>query len=185
MTRDMHRLISGICFLFAFAVSGCSTHESVKCEPCHCDIESSPMDGSLRFEETLPDMTAALQLFGVAEESALRSIVELAESPEHEKRLRLCDMSEQEWVAHWGGEWERQRDILTRRLTHLRFLARQLVDRAIYLNSAGEQEKAVKILTTVKRLGAANRGPGVPLVCDIVGKAIEELVDKNLAAISK
>ena len=91
-------------------------------------------------------------------------------------------MSEQEWVAHWGDAWERQRDILARRLTHLRFLANQLVGRAVYLKSLGEKQKAATILRAVKRLGAANRGPGVPLVCDIVGKAIEELADKSLAA---
>lgn len=183
MTRAKSWMMRVTCCLSAFAVSACAMNESVECAPCKCGASSTM--GAHSFDEELPDMTAALQLFGVAEESALLSIVQLAESPDHEKRLRLCDMSEEEWIAHWGSDWERQGGVLARRLTHLRFLANQLVDRAIYLKSAGEQEKAVIALTVVKRLGAANRGPGVPRICDIVGKAIEELADRNLAASSQ
>ena len=182
MTRAIRHLMYVAYCLSAFSGSGCTTHESVECRPCECGFASSSLDGDQRFEESLPDLTSALQLFGVAEDSAARAILQLAESPEHQKLLCVCDMSEQEWVAHWGDAWERQRDVLVRRLTHLRFLANQLVGRAVYLKSLGEKQKAATILRAVKRLGAANRGPGVPLVCDIVGKAIEELADKSLAA---
>lgn len=182
MTKAKCQIMVAACCLSAITVSACTMHESVECEPCQCGTALSSLDGNRRFDEVLPDMTAALQLFGVAEDSAIRVIIQLAESPEHDKLLRVCDMSEEQWVAHWGDDWQRQRDVLVRRLTDLRFLANQLVGRAAYLHGAGETDKAVKILNAVKRLGAANRGPGVPLVCDIVGKAIEELADKSLAA---
>ncbi len=182
MTKARHRLNIAVCGLLASALNACTMQEGVVCEPCQCGAASVSLEAEQRFDEVLPDMTSALQVFGVAEESAIHVIIQLSEPPGHEKRLRVCDMSEEQWVAHWGDDWQRQRDVLVRRLTDLRFLANQLVGRAAYLKSAGETDKAVKILNAVKRLGAANQGPGVPKVCDIVGKAIENLAEKNLAA---
>lgn len=183
--RVRNKVLASVVCLPSLVFVSCSTNRVGGSGPHECveaPLNASPTEASSGDQ---PGMAVALRRFREAEDSAISVILQLAESVEHEKRLRVCDLSEAEWIAQAGVHWESQRTELAGLLQDLRFLSNELVSRAAYANGAGDVRLARKYLNAAKRLGAANRGPGVPLVCDIVGKAIEELADKNLATMSE
>lgn len=126
-----------------------------------------------------PGIADTLRQFRQAADAAISIILQHADSAQHQELLRLCNMSEAEWIAHVGADFENERLVLSQQLNDLRFISNELIKRAAYANSVGDVASAKKYIRAAKRLGAANRGPGVPLICDLGGKAIEDLVDRN------
>jgi hypothetical protein len=122
-------------------------------------------------------------------EEAIQALLALYDSQAAEVCYRPCSMSEQEFVAQWGekgavwGEAFRQK--LAAQLGVLRQIARELERRAKEAAAAGDLAAATRLLETLKRVGAANRAPGLVLIAGLVGEKLEEVADAGLAELNK
>ena len=81
-------------------------------------------------------------------------------------------------------ERERVRENMIAKSTVMRDIARGIDLMAQEANAAGDWETAATMLRALKRFGAANRGPEVTKLIDLVGRAIEDLADRGLSRLN-
>jgi len=95
---------------------------------------------------------------------------------------RPYQISEQEFVAL--PDWQDRQAEMLRTQESLRELSRELYARAGQARKAGRRDEARVLLETLKRLGAANRGPDLTLLMNYLGEAMEKLADKGMAELN-
>lgn len=110
-------------------------------------------------------------------DSAIASLLDLVAMPDSVMRCRLYHMTEAEFVEHASSDRDRLRDEMLKTQSSLRSIAREMMLRGEKNETHGLQDNAKKYFVAAKRLGEANRSPAVPLLIDLVGKAIEERAD--------
>ncbi len=118
-------------------------------------------------------------------EEALSTLMTISESYAAPACYRPFDITEPQFVALPQAEREALREKMLAGLVVLRKIARELDRRAREAAAAGDPERAAKLLEVMKRLGAANRGPEVTRLVDLVGQAIEKLAERGLSELRK
>jgi len=126
-----------------------------------------------------------LDAWALGKDTAIRAILDLAESSEAENQLRLYDMTEAQFVSLPRSMQATLRTNMEEQLRALRYLAGELIIQAMKARDVGDRDGALKFLRAAKMLGAANRGPNVPLLADLCGKSIEEQAEKALGALKE
>lgn len=105
----------------------------------------------------------------------------LCESDARISALRPYVMSERQFVTLPETQRESLRMRMAERMIVMRDVGREAIGRGQAAAATGKLSEARRLLRAVKRLGAANRGPQVTLVADLVGKALEDRADIALA----
>jgi len=134
---------------------------------------------------TLADTThvnAVLQQWSAGQqEDAVLAFLRLAEEQPADASYRLFDCSEQQFVSLPEAERDQLREKMLARFKVVRAFARELDRRAKEALAANDYPRAERLLAGLKRWGAANTGPEVARLTDLVGKALETLADDGLA----
>ncbi|HID22280.1 MAG TPA: hypothetical protein EYP14_07750 [Planctomycetaceae bacterium] len=91
--------------------------------------------------------------------------------------FRVCSVSEADFVTLPAQQRDLLREKLLKDLKTMRHVARAVATRAQELSRAGDLEAAEKLRGVLRRMGQGNRAPAVPLLVDLVGKALEERAD--------
>jgi hypothetical protein len=107
-------------------------------------------------------------------EYAVRRFLQLADTEPSTASYRLFDFSEEYFVSLPEAERDALQEKMLAKFRVLREFARELLRRAEAAVSAGDHATAERLLVNMKRLGAANTGPEVTLVADLVGRKIKE-----------
>jgi hypothetical protein len=132
------------------------------------------------------DIDDILDLYSAGEhDAAVRMLLELAESRATSDRYRPFNFTEKEFIALPQAERDALSEKMVATTEIMRQLARELTQRALMASKSGEFTKSAELLMSAKRLGAANQGPEVTLLLDLVGEAIETLADRRLAELDQ
>jgi predicted aspartyl protease len=127
-------------------------------------------------------VNAVLQQWSAGQqEDAVRAFLRLAEMQPADAGYRLFDCSEQQFVSLPEAERDQLREKMLARIKVARAFARELDRRAKEALAANDYPTAERLLAGLKRWGAANTGPEVARLTDLVGKALEKLADDGLA----
>ena len=94
--------------------------------------------------------------------------------------FRLYAMSEADFVTLPSPQRDRLREQMKRSLKVLRHVARAMIARGEEAARAGNMEEAEEWREALRTIGRANRAPAVPLLVDLVGRAIQEKADELL-----
>lgn len=96
---------------------------------------------------------------------------------------RPYSFSEHEFVARAGAQWQARQKEMMATGDLLREITREIDARAAEARKAGKYSESRALLSTLKQLGAANRGPEVPLLSDALGAMMEKTADKGLSVL--
>lgn len=118
-------------------------------------------------------------------EEAIALLVELCASNADDSALRAYDMSEREFISLPEAQREFLRMRMAERMSVMGAVGREAIGRGQAAAATGKLSEARRLLRAVKRLGAANRGPQVTLVADLVGQALEDRADIALAELGQ
>lgn len=119
------------------------------------------------------------------QEEAVRDFLHLAETQPSAASYRPFDFSEEQFVSLPEAERDLMQEKILAKLKVLRKFARELDRRAKAALRTGDYTTAERLLVSMKRLGAANTGPEVTRVVELVGRAIESLADGELVQLDK
>ncbi len=179
----MNRILLAVAgFCVAVSVPACSSKPNARDDsaarptaPSQPNEASVSASGAPHIENVLDQWSAGRH------EEAVRALLMLSESQAPPAAYRPFDLTERQFAELPQTDRDALREKMLARLDVLRELARELARRARQAAAQGHREEAERLLKVVKRLGAANRGPEVTLVVDLVGQAIERLADDELA----
>ncbi len=94
--------------------------------------------------------------------------------------LRPFEFSEQHFISLPEAERDQLQEKLSATIKELRQFVRDVEGRAKSAIAQGDRAAAVRILTSVKRLGEANTGPEVTLFMDLAGQWTVKLAEREL-----
>jgi hypothetical protein len=115
------------------------------------------------------------------EDEAVLSFLQFAQTHSSDASYRFFNCSEKQFVALPEAERDQLLEKMLAKFKVVRKFARELDRRAKEALAANDYPTAERLLAGLKRWGAANTGPEVARLTDLVGKALEKLADDGLA----
>jgi hypothetical protein len=112
-------------------------------------------------------------------EEAIQTALELQRSKASIERWRVCDSSEETFVADPRDELETRKAELLERINILRDCVREMDRRICEQIVSGELDNAELSIEFIHHLGKANLNPHVPLIVDLVGQHFIKISEKR------
>ncbi len=173
-------VVAGLAFLLLRALQPPQeARNSVQVEPA----EQSPTPPPTTEPHNINDVLAL-----IAEERKGRAVelfLELVDGRPEPSALRPIRLSEEDFVRLPATERDRLQEELLSTFGHARALAKEIDRRARDALAEGNRDRARKLLEGLKHLGAANVGPEVTKLAELVGEAMVRLAEDGLSAMKE
>ena len=119
------------------------------------------------------------------QEQAIELFLELVDSDPPPSVLRPVQLSEDQFIRLPRAERERLQEELLATFDQVRALAKEIERRAQDSLAREDRPRAKRLLEGLRQFGAANIGPEVTKLAELVGQAMVNLAEQGLSAINE